>query len=578
MVDRALKVIAPGGEVRTVALTAAELQIGSSIDSSLLLAGHGVSAKHCRIEQRGDRIFVVDRGSKNGTYVNSKRCVEPTELTDGDRIGVGAYTLELAPRRSHADPARVEARLRGSAVKLARDDGERRAIERERLQRYAREWHSSGRPRRLLLHARDLATARGWPEEDRLADPALAALIEATTRAQRLRLALSLGFIGAVLAGGMIYWVAVGEPARERARATERARADEVAPAVVVAKDNAQPAQPAAPAVKLLEHQVQTGETYEDIANYYGVSLAVLQRFNKIAIGEPAVPDTRLRIPTNKPPRPPLEEERYLVSPGDDWQSIAGFYGLSSTALRRQNPRLGDQLRGGEELRFLVEREPFAAASPNPDDLPIFIVPQGASSEGTVTDGALRNAVQLLPSDLAQVRCAAHSYATGHTIKALLQAVAEYRRQGYTGELMIGDLSRREGGQYGPHKSHQSGRDADIWLLPKGKAYKKGCKNCSTDRCRPEPEDVDWAAQWRYIQALDAGGLVKEIFLSWRLHENLHKAAVAQGASPEELKRLIQWPRKPGVPALVMHSEGHVHHIHVRFKCDPTDGACSDLR
>jgi murein endopeptidase len=27
-----------------------------------------------------------------------------------------------------------------------------------------------------------------------------------------------------------------------------------------------------------------------------------------------------------------------------------------------------------------------------------------------------------------------------------------------------------------------------------------------------------------------------------------------------------------------MHSDGHVHHIHVRFKCDPTDTGCSNAK
>lgn len=571
-----LRVISPGGEVRIVPLTGADLQIGSSIESSLVLAGNGVSGQHCRIELRGQKLTVVDRASKNGTFVNSRRCVEPTEIHEGDRIGVGTYILEVAPQRTAADVRQVEQKLRAAPVKLGRDDVERRAVERERLRRYAGEWHSQGRPRRLLLHARDLAAARAWPEDERSADPTLAALIEATTRAQRLRLALGLGLAGAVLAGGMITWVALGNPDGRPGPGADPPRA--AAAETPVPKDSQPSTTPGTGATKLLVHEVRPGETYEDIAHYYGVSLPILQHFNTVALGEAPVVGTPLRVPTDKPLRPPLEEERYLVSPGDTWRTIAGYYDVPVTALRRQNPDLGDQLRDGDELRFLVEREPFAAASPNPDDLPIFIVPQGASSEGKVTGGTLRNAVQLLPSDLCQVRCAVHSFATGFTIKALLQAVAEYRRQGYTGDLMIGDLSRRDGGQYGPHKSHQSGRDADIWLLPKGKVYKSGCNSCGTPLCRPEPEDVDWAAQWRFIQALDAGGLVKEIFLSWRLHENLHKAAVAQGASKEELKRMIQWPRKPGVPALVMHSEGHVHHIHVRFKCDPTDLACSDLK
>ncbi len=573
-----LKVIAPGGEVRTVPLGGAEMQIGSAIESTLVLGGHGVSARHCRIELRGAQLYVVDRGSKNGTYVNSRRCVEPTELHEGDRIGVGAYVLELAPARGPADAKQAAARLRVEEVKLSFGDVERRAAERERMLRYAREWQAKGRPRRLLLHQSDLRAVRGWPAEERSSDPTLAALIDATTRAMRLRLALGLSRAGAGLGGGMIAFVAsggrVGREATPTTTPTEVAAVEKPVP-----KDLSQtPDGPTGPVAKMIEHEVRPGETYEDIADYYGVSMAMLQKFNTFTTGEPPVTGARLKVFTSKPPRPPLEEERYIVSPGDSWQSIAGFYGINSDALRRQNKKFGDQLRGGEELVFMVESVPFAARSPNPGDLPIFIVPEGASSEGKVTGGALKNAVQLLPSKLCEVRCSVHSFATNHTVKALLAAVADFRNQGYTGEIMIGDLSRREGGQYGPHKSHQSGRDSDIWLLTRRKAYLKTCNNCSTKSCKPEPEDVDWADQWRFIKALDASGQVQEVFLSHWLQPKLHEAAKAQGATKDELDRLIQWPRKPGHPALVMHSEGHVHHIHVRWKCDPTDTACSNQK
>lgn len=570
-VGRILKVIPPEGESRTVRLEGAELQVGSAIESTLVLGGHGVSARHCRIELRGDKVFVVDRGSRNGTFVNSRKCVEPTELKEGDRIGVGAYTLELAAPRALAGRQQAADKLRVEEVKLSRGDEERRLAERERMLRYAREWQAKGRPRRLLLHARDLEAARAWPAEERAADPTLAALIDATTRAQRLRLGLGLGLGGAVLAAGAISWAIAGTRTRE-ALPPAPERVAEVAAPKDISKE---PALDVTQAAKMVEHEVRPGETYEDIARYYGVSLAMLQKFNTISLGDPPVPGTKLKMMSGKPPRPPLQEELYVVSEGDTWQSIAGYYGVSSDELRRQNPKYGDQLRGGEELRFMVESLPFAAKTPNPDDLPIFIVPEGASSEGKVTGGALRNAVQLLPSPLCSIRCSRNSFATDHTVKALLGAVAEFRRQGYTGEIMVGDLSLRDGGKYKLHKSHQSGRDADIWLLVKRKTYTKGCNNCSTDSCRPEPGDVDWAAEWRFIKALDAGGLVQEIFLSHWLQEKLYDAAVAQGAKPDELKRMIQWPRKPGFPALVMHSEGHVHHTHVRFKCDPADTACS---
>jgi murein endopeptidase len=572
---RVLKVVAPDGGERTVQLEG-ELQIGSALESTLVLAGHGVSGKHARIYPRGEALLIIDRGSKNGTFVNSKRCVEPTEIKEGDRIAVGAYILEIMPSRSQVDARQVEARMRVAEVKLGRGEDERRAVERERLGRYAREWDAAHRPRRLLLHPRDLATILAWPPAERTQDPVLAALLTATLKARMLRLFIGLGSLGASVAIGLIVWRSlVGEAPAPQTSDRPLVVVDQTQDEPTRRKD---PDGPAAPRAKFIEHVVQQGETWDDIANYYGVSSAMLSSWNTISLSEAARPETKLRVLTDKPPRPPLQEECYTVTPGDDWRSIAGYYGTTIDALRKQNKKYGDQLRGKEELCFLIESEPFAARTPNPDDLPIFIVPEGALSVGKVTSGTLQNAVQLLPSPLCELRCSMHAFATNHTVTVLLSAIADFRAQGYKGDIMIGDLSRREGGQYGPHKSHQSGRDADIWLLTKSKTYKPNCHNCSTKKCRPEPDEVDWNDQWRFIKALDATGQVQEIFLSDWLQPKLFEAAKSQGATPEELKRMIQYPKKPGWPALVMHSDGHIHHIHVRFKCAPDDLGCSNAK
>ncbi|MBL9104832.1 MAG: penicillin-insensitive murein endopeptidase [Myxococcales bacterium] len=574
---RVLKVVAPDGQERTIQLEGGEMQIGSSLDSTLVLAGHGVSAKHCRLSPRGEALVLVDRGSRNGTYINSRKITEPTEIKVGDRIAVGAYILEILPARDQVDARHVEARMRVAEVKLGRGEEERRAVEREKIGRYARQWEAAARPRRLLLHQRELATVLAWPPEERAQDPLIAAILEATLKARKLRLILGLGSLGASVAAALIAWRVLGGGS---SAATAGDGPVAVADAATTAGEAAPDRDPEPPSksVKFVEHTVQTSETWEDIAHYYGVSPATLSTFNAISLSETPIVGTKLRVPSSKPPRPPLVEECYTTTPGDDWRTIADYYATTTEALRRQNKKVGDQLRGNEQLCFLVESEPFAARTPNPDDLPIFIVPEGAESVGKVTGGALRNAVQLLPNPLCQLRCSMHAFATNHTIKVLLGGISDFRAQGYKGDIMIGDLSRKEGGQYGPHKSHQSGRDADIWLLVKGGEYKLGCNNCSTKKCRPDPPEVDWAAQWRFIKALDATGQVQEIFLSDWLQPELHKAAKAQGATPEELKRMIQYPKKPGWPALVMHSDGHIHHIHVRFKCAPDDVACSNAK
>lgn len=564
------RVISPDGDERRVVFTPPEMQIGSSLDATLVLGGHGVSGKHCRISLRGDRLIVTDRGSKNGTYVNSRRCVEPLEFRPGDRLSVGAYIIEFASDERQF--RKIEEKLRFEPVALARGEDEQRAAEQRRFARYAREWIEQGRPRRLLLRGRDLALAEGWlavpaQRAEVEADAALHEFVVASARALRIRRAVQFVIAGVALGAVVIFLATrpkasvVPPPPREPTPPVEDRVVEKTGPEKQVARE------------EWIEHQVSPGETLEDIARYYEVSPVLLPQWNP-GVTTPT-PGMTLKVRTTRPPRAPLVEEYYTVGEGEDWLSVANLYNISVDKLRAFNPGLPDRLKGGEELTLWIDAGQFGAKTPNPDDLPIFIVPEGSSSVGGVTSGSLFNPVQLLPSPLAMVRCASHAYATNYTLSLLLRGIAEFRAQGYDGEIMVADLSLKEGGGYGRHKSHQSGRDADIWLLTKRKQFRRGCNNCSTDRCRPDPEEVDWRSTWRFIRALHATGGVQEIFLSHWLQEELYKAAVAEGETEQELKELIQWPRRKGTKALVMHSDGHIHHIHVRFKCDPNDTACS---
>lgn len=561
-----LKVISPEGDERRVSFSQAEIQIGSSLDSTLVLGGHGVSSKHCRISVRGDALVVTDRGSKNGTFINSRRCIEPTELRPGDRLSVGAYTIELAA------PAARPSRQQALPVALARGEDELRAAERARLARYAREWADAARPRRLLLRGRDLALALAWmaspaQRAEVEAEPLLRELVAASARDQLLRRALALGAAGVALGGLVVALVA---------RAPQAPPPQAPPPDAHVEPRPAGQAQTSPPAARerLIEHVISPGETCEEIARYYEVSTVALQ-----ASCAALKPGDTLQLRTTKDARPPLVEEHHVIEEGEDWLSIANQYNTTVDKIRGFNPHIDrDRLRPGDALTLWIDAQ-FGAQTPNPDNLPIFIVPGGSTSLGGVTSGALVNPVQLLPSPLAEVRCAAHAYATSFTIAQLLKAVATFRSEAnYKGQVMIADLSLKNGGQYGHHKSHQSGRDADIWLLPRAKQFTRGCRNCSTASCRPEPEDVDWRLTWRFIRALESTGYLKEVFLSDFLQPKLHAAALELGETKEDLRPLIQYPRGKGTPALVMHSDGHIHHIHVRFKCDPSDLACSEAK
>jgi pSer/pThr/pTyr-binding forkhead associated (FHA) protein len=52
-----------------------------------------VSRHHAEIDMEGERVFLRDLCSRNGTYLNGERIHRPTPLGDGDRIGIGPLLL-----------------------------------------------------------------------------------------------------------------------------------------------------------------------------------------------------------------------------------------------------------------------------------------------------------------------------------------------------------------------------------------------------------------------------------------------------------------------------------------------------
>jgi len=79
------------------------LVVGRAAGCDLALADPFLSRQHSRIFRRGDRLFVEDLGSRNGTLVNGRPVAGPTELRPGDAIQISGSTLTVAgPRRRAA--------------------------------------------------------------------------------------------------------------------------------------------------------------------------------------------------------------------------------------------------------------------------------------------------------------------------------------------------------------------------------------------------------------------------------------------------------------------------------------------
>jgi adenylate cyclase len=84
------------------AVVAGSCSIGRSASNHVALASDKVSRRHAAIQvQQGNEFWLVDFGSRNGTYVNGLRIVQPTKLRDGDRIRIGSHELVFHLPVSH---------------------------------------------------------------------------------------------------------------------------------------------------------------------------------------------------------------------------------------------------------------------------------------------------------------------------------------------------------------------------------------------------------------------------------------------------------------------------------------------
>lgn len=80
--------------------------IGRLSSNSIMLADERVSRRHALINVQGHHEFwLVDLGSGNGTYLNSRRVVQPTRLREGDKIEIAAFSFVFRQTAETAAPA-----------------------------------------------------------------------------------------------------------------------------------------------------------------------------------------------------------------------------------------------------------------------------------------------------------------------------------------------------------------------------------------------------------------------------------------------------------------------------------------
>jgi hypothetical protein len=171
--------------------------------------------------------------------------------------------------------------------------------------------------------------------------------------------------------------------------------------------------------------------------------------------------------------------------------------------------------------------------------------------------GFLKNPIALEATEKYYTR-PKKNYGIPEMLEAIKLAISKvHEEHSDTKKLIIGDLSRKRGGHFPPHLSHQSGRDADIGYYMKG-AYQP--KHLQRIRWR----QLDVERTWTFLYSFLKEDKVQYIFMDYWLQKPLYKYLTEViKLPPKQISRYLSYPRRTG--GIIRHLKGHADHMHVRF-------------
>lgn len=180
----------------------------------------------------------------------------------------------------------------------------------------------------------------------------------------------------------------------------------------------------------------------------------------------------------------------------------------------------------------------------------------GTASLGKTSGGALFGAIPMPESEMWKIVNPRETYGTQETIDYLMHTIHRVNEIfPDTGPLNIGDISRPEGGRFGPHVSHQSGRDVDL-----GFYYQDDSKWYA----RADASNLDIARTWAFIKITISETDVQAIFVDRSLITLFRDYATAIGEDPVWIEQVFGGPGSSMRPML-LHEDGHQTHLHVRY-------------
>ncbi len=305
---------------------------------------------------------------------------------------------------------------------------------------------------------------------------------------------------------------------------------------------------------QVVRYTVNSGDTLGSIALRFNVGIGEVKAWNNledlhIEPGKQLIVKSEKKVEKKKEPLPVI----HVIKRGDTFEKIAKSYRVSTKQIKRWNRRLNPRtLQIGQRVRLYIPgREGHSV------------------SWGSANRGRLYNGVALETSDVIRVRHVSRAYGTERTIKMLEAATADVQaRWPDSPTIVVGDISYKRGGRMRPHKSHQSGRDADLSYYHKGGVLTR-------DFVEMTPETFDAVKNWHLFKTLIDTEQVEYIFVDYRLQKELFLYAKSIGYTEQELAPILQYPNGARArTGIIRHARGHDDHFHIRFYCGPKDKRC----
>lgn len=180
----------------------------------------------------------------------------------------------------------------------------------------------------------------------------------------------------------------------------------------------------------------------------------------------------------------------------------------------------------------------------------------GPMSLGRIHGGALLNAVKMPENEAWIIRQENAAWGTQETVDAIAHCITKVNeRFDETPPLYIGHVSRKKGGRFRPHVSHQNGRDVDL-------AYYY--KNDDSWYTYATAKNLDRARSWALVRCFITDTDVELILINHSVQRLLREHAEEIGEDDHWLDQVFGGKTSTLRP-LIRHARGHGTHIHVRF-------------